>query len=59
MIKIAVLGCGRIGQMHARNVSNHPDTSLAAVYDTNKEFGERIANELNVPLVNDDKKIII
>ena len=57
MIKIAVLGCGRIGQMHARNVSNHPDTSLAAVYDTNKEFGERIANELNVPLINDDKKI--
>ena len=42
MIKIAVLGCGRIGQMHARNVSNHPDTSLAAVYDTNKEFGEKI-----------------
>ena len=57
MIKIAVLGCGRIGQMHARNVSNHPDTSLSAVYDTNKEFGEKIANELNVPLVSEDKKI--
>ncbi len=57
MIKLAVLGCGRIGQMHARNVSNHPDFSLAAVYDVNKEFGEKIANELNVPLVSDDKEI--
>ena len=57
MIKLALLGCGRIGQMHARNINNHPDFSLSAVYDVNKEFSEKIANELNVPLVNDDKII--
>lgn len=33
MINIAVLGCGRIGRMHAGNVAGHPGAELAAVYD--------------------------
>ncbi|MCY4542748.1 MAG: inositol 2-dehydrogenase [Rhodobacteraceae bacterium] len=33
MVRIAILGCGRIGQMHATNIGRHPRTSLAAVYD--------------------------
>ncbi|WP_343081635.1 inositol 2-dehydrogenase [Ostreiculturibacter nitratireducens] len=33
MLKIAVLGCGRIGVMHAANVAAHPRASLAGVYD--------------------------
>ena len=37
-INIAVLGCGRIGQMHARNIALHEMTSLACVYDINEEF---------------------
>jgi myo-inositol 2-dehydrogenase / D-chiro-inositol 1-dehydrogenase len=33
MIKFAVLGCGRIGRMHAINLAKHPRAELARVYD--------------------------
>ena len=33
MIRIAVLGCGRIGVMHAANIAAHPRAVLAGVYD--------------------------
>jgi myo-inositol 2-dehydrogenase / D-chiro-inositol 1-dehydrogenase len=33
MVRFAVLGCGRIGRMHARNLARHPRAELAYVYD--------------------------
>ena len=33
MIKFAVLGCGRIGRMHALNLARHPRAELVYVYD--------------------------
>jgi myo-inositol 2-dehydrogenase / D-chiro-inositol 1-dehydrogenase len=33
MVKFAVLGCGRIGRMHAANLARHPRAELAWVYD--------------------------
>ena len=33
MIRIAVLGCGRIGVMHAANIAAHPRAVLAGVFD--------------------------
>ena len=30
---IAVLGCGRIGRMHARGLARHPGAQLVSVYD--------------------------
>lgn len=33
MVRIAVLGCGRIGRMHAANIAAHPEARLAMVYD--------------------------
>ena len=56
-IKIAVLGCGRIGQMHAKNVALHEKTSLACVYDINQEFANKVASELGVSAVTDDNEI--
>ena len=50
MLKIAVLGCGRIGQMHARNIARHPRARLACVYDIDVAAAERIGRELNVPV---------
>ena len=43
MLRIAVLGCGRIGQMHAANVKRHPRAQLAAVYDVNRQAAEQVA----------------
>ena len=33
MLRIAVLGCGRIGRMHAENIHAHPRAELAGVFD--------------------------
>jgi myo-inositol 2-dehydrogenase/D-chiro-inositol 1-dehydrogenase len=43
MLKIAVLGTGLIGSVHAKNVARHPGAELAAVYDVNVEFAKRAA----------------
>ncbi len=56
-VNIAVLGCGRIGQMHARNIDLHEMTSLACVYDINEQFANKVASDLGVPTVKDDSKI--
>lgn len=42
MIRFAVLGCGRIGVMHARNIAAHPRASLAAVYDIHRPSAEAV-----------------
>ena len=44
MIRIAVLGCGRIGAMHAANIAAHPSARLAAVQDINAAAAEAAAN---------------
>lgn len=43
MLRIAVLGCGRIGQMHAANIAKHPRAELAAVYDVHRPSAEKVA----------------
>ena len=51
MVAFAVLGCGRIGRMHARNLARHPRAELISVYDiaagaaadTAAELGARAA----------------
>lgn len=48
MLRIAVLGCGRIGQMHAANVAKHPRAKLAAVYDVNAQAANAVAQALGV-----------
>ena len=56
-VNIAVLGCGRIGQMHARNVANHSMTQLACVYDVSTEFANKVAKDLNVPAITNESEI--
>ncbi len=48
-VSIAVLGCGRIGRMHARVLARHEKTRLAAVYDVVPEAAAETASELGVP----------
>ena len=48
MIGIAVLGCGRIGRVHARNVARHARARLVKVYDVSGEAARETAAELNV-----------
>jgi myo-inositol 2-dehydrogenase / D-chiro-inositol 1-dehydrogenase len=43
MIRIAVLGCGRIGVMHAANIAAHPRATLAGVYDIHAPAADAVA----------------
>ncbi len=44
MLNIAVLGCGRIGRVHARNVAAHPRARLAVCFDVAREAAEAVAS---------------
>ncbi|MGI9500780.1 MAG: inositol 2-dehydrogenase [Geminicoccaceae bacterium] len=43
MPRIAVIGCGRIGRMHADNLARHPRTELVAVYDVVADAAKQTA----------------
>ena len=43
MIRFALLGCGRIGAMHAQNLARAPGGQLAAVYDPVDEAAHAVA----------------
>ena len=43
MVRVAVLGAGRIGQIHARNVAAHPKARLVAVTDVSAEAAQSLA----------------
>ncbi|MBV9998151.1 MAG: inositol 2-dehydrogenase [Verrucomicrobia bacterium] len=53
MLKIAVVGTGFIGSVHAKNVARHPGTELAGVYDANPEFAKRAAATAGTKAVAD------
>jgi myo-inositol 2-dehydrogenase / D-chiro-inositol 1-dehydrogenase len=46
MIGMAVLGCGRIGRLHARNVARHPGARLLTVFDIARGVAQQTADEL-------------
>jgi myo-inositol 2-dehydrogenase/D-chiro-inositol 1-dehydrogenase len=50
MVGIAVLGCGRIGRLHARNLARHPRAQLTAVFDVVADAAHKTATALNVPV---------
>ena len=45
MINFALLGAGRIGQLHAHNIINHPNSKLKFVFDLNKELSKQVAKK--------------
>lgn len=43
MLKVGLLGAGRIGIVHAMSISRHPDSTLVAVSDVVRENAEKLA----------------
>ena len=43
MLKVGLLGAGRIGNVHAKAISAHPGSKLVAVSDVNVEAAEKLA----------------
>ncbi len=48
MVRFAVLGCGRIGRMHAANLAHHPDATLVSVFDVVQAAAAEVAGSLGV-----------
>ena len=52
--RLAVLGAGRVGMVHARNAAGSiPATELACIVDADPEVGDRAGAELGVPVFAD------
>ncbi len=55
MISIAVIGAGRIGQIHARNVAMHGRARLAGVSDVDSAAAERLARPCGAPAIDTER----
>ena len=52
MVRIAVLGCGRIGAMHASNIAAHPRATLAGVFDIHAPAARAVAASTGAPVLS-------
>lgn len=57
MIRIAVIGAGRIGQVHARAVAGHPGAELAVICDPVEASAKRLAGQYGVPYCLDAAEV--
>ena len=56
-MRIALLGCGRIGRMHAGNLARHHGVSLAIVHDIHRPSAEDVAASHGVPIARSAEEI--
>ena len=59
MIRIALIGCGRIGQMHATNLNRHNRTELAMVFDADQQSAQTVAQTFGVQSVSSAEEIFM
>ena len=56
-INIAIIGAGRIGNLHSNNLNQHPKVKIKYIYDTNLNASKKLAKKLNAEFVTEDKTI--
>lgn len=56
-MRIAVLGCGRIGSMHADNIHAHPRAELAAIYDTYSAASAAVSSRTGAQIMQSAEEI--
>src|SRR3990172_12888719 len=44
--RLAVIGCGRMGRMHAERLAGEPRGTVVAVYDSHPPAARRLADEI-------------
>jgi myo-inositol 2-dehydrogenase/D-chiro-inositol 1-dehydrogenase len=54
MLSIAVIGAGRIGNIHARNIAAHPEVRLAGVADVDAQAAVRLAEACGTQAISLD-----
>jgi len=58
MVKFAVLGCGRIGRMHALNLARHPRAELGYVYDIVADAAASVAEATGAQQAREVEEIL-
>jgi myo-inositol 2-dehydrogenase/D-chiro-inositol 1-dehydrogenase len=58
MFDIAILGAGRIGQVHARNIAAHSQLRLKYIYDPQAEASARLADSTSAIDARDVQQIL-
>ncbi|MFM9271475.1 inositol 2-dehydrogenase [Halomonas elongata] len=53
-MRLALIGAGRIGKVHARTIDEHPETTLAAVADFHAPTAESLATEYGARALDAD-----
>ena len=59
MIKVCIVGCGRIATLNVKGYLEHPDSELYAVCDTNLERATTFAKEYGVKKIFSDFKDVL
>jgi predicted dehydrogenase len=49
LLRVAVIGCGQMGQLHAHAVASHKAAQLIGVCDINRESADTLGGHHNVP----------
>jgi len=57
-LPVAVIGCGRMGRLHARVYSQMPGVQLVGVYDTNHAAGAAVAAEYHCLSASDAQSLL-
>ncbi|QQK76661.1 Gfo/Idh/MocA family oxidoreductase [Salicibibacter cibarius] len=57
-IKMAVVGAGVMGQLHAKTISECDSAELVAIVDLNEEVGKKIADEYGVTYISSIEKAV-
>ena len=57
MVTFGIIGCGRIGQMHAQILMREDRANLAAVYDVNEQLASEISMQTSATFCNSDEEI--
>lgn len=51
MLGIGILGCGRIGAMHAANIAAHANARVVAVFDINQTAAQAVSEATGAPVL--------
>ena len=54
-INVALLGLGRIGQMHAENLINHKSFKLKYTFDINTKLNQKLSKKFNTISISNPK----
>lgn len=49
MLRFELIGAGRIGTVHGRNIAAHPEAVLACITDLNKARAAELADQTGRP----------